>query len=127
MAVSFARVARRLEAQSVAEIIEWVRSALGLTYADVALLAGATVRSAQRWGDINDTTVPAGAHRDRLAQLRDLKRLLEQTFPSENAALEWVHRPVPLLEGRRPIDVIQIAEIDRVVSVLAGSYAGAFA
>jgi uncharacterized protein (DUF2384 family) len=127
MAATFARAARRLEAQSVAQIIEWAREGLGLTYADVARLAGATVRSAQRWGDLNDLTIPAGEHRNRFTQLRDLKRLLEQTFPTENDAVEWVHRPVPLLEGRRPIDVIRIGEIGRVVSVLSGAYSGAFA
>lgn len=127
MAATFARAARRLEAQSVAQIVEWARQALGLTYADVARLAGATVRSAQRWGDVNDLTIPAGEHRDRVTQLRDLKRLLDQTFPTENDAIEWLHRPVPLLEGRRPIDAIRIGDIDRVVGVLSGAYSGAFA
>ena len=119
--------ARRLEARSVAEIIEWTRTALGLTYRDVGMLAGAATRTAQRWGDADDPTVPSREHRAKLGQLRDLKRLLASAFPEESVALEWLHREVPLLDARRPIDLIRRGELGPVVEVLAGVHAGAFA
>lgn len=122
-----ATAARRLEARSVAEIIDWARTALGLTYRDLGTLAGATTRTAQRWGDARDLTVPSGEHRAKIEQLRDLKRLLASTFSNEDVALEWLHREVPLLAHRRPIDLIRRGELEPVVEVLAGAHAGAFA
>lgn len=119
---------KRLEAQSVAEIIGWARDALGLTYREVGEIAGATTRTAQRWGDADNLTVPSGEHRAKIEELRDLKRLLTLSFPDdEAAALAWLHRSVPALQRRRPIDLIRHGEVDAVVGVLAGAYAGAYA
>jgi uncharacterized protein (DUF2384 family) len=119
--------ARRLEAQSTSELVAWVRKYLGLTYKQVGSLTGATTRTAQRWGNPDELTVPAGDHRLKVEQLRDLKRLLASTFPDGDVALQWLHREVPLLDGRRPIDLIKRGDLDPVVEVLAGAHAGAFA
>ena len=124
--MAVAGTARRLEARSVAEIIGWARAALGLTYREVGALVGATTRTAQRWGDARDLTVPSGEHRAKLEQLRDLKRLLAGTFPQEDDALEWLHREVPLLDDRRPIDLIRRGELEPVLEALAALYAGVF-
>jgi uncharacterized protein (DUF2384 family) len=122
-----ASTARRLESQSIAELVAWARTILGLTYREVGEIAGATTRTAQRWGDRETLSIPEGAHRTRLEQLRDLRRLLGSTFADEHVALEWLHRPVPLLEDRRPIDLIRRGELEPIVEVLAGAHAGAFA
>jgi uncharacterized protein (DUF2384 family) len=121
-----ATAARRLEAESTAELVSWMRSYLGLTYKQVGTLAGATTRTAQRWGKADELTVPSGDHRVKVEQLRDLKRLLVSTFPDEQVALKWLHREVPLLGGRRPIDLIKRGNLDPVVEVLAGAHAGVF-
>jgi uncharacterized protein (DUF2384 family) len=118
---------RRLEARSIAELVGWIRAYLGLTYSELGSLAGATTRTAQRWGDPRELTIPSGEHRARLEQLRELKRLLSSSFPDETVALEWLHREVPLLQGHRPIDLVRRGELHRVIEVLAGAYAGAFA
>jgi hypothetical protein len=119
--------ARRLEAQATAELVGWIRAYLGLTYSQLGSLTGATTRTAQRWGDARDLSVPSGAHREKLEQLRDLKRLLASTLPDEQVALEWLHREVPLLRGRRPIDLIRRGDLRPVIDILAGAHAGAFA
>jgi len=119
--------ARRLEAESTAELVSWMREYLGLTYKQVGILAGATTRTAQRWGNADELTVPSGDHRVKVEQLRDLKRLLVSTFPDEQVALRWLHREVALLGGRRPIDLIKRGDLDPVVEVLEGAHAGAFA
>jgi len=118
---------RRLEAKSTAELVGWIRAYLGLTYSELGSLTGATTRTAQRWGDARDLILPSGEHRAKLEQLRELKRLLARTFPSESVALDWLHREVPLLEGHRPIDLIRRGELRPIVQVLAGAHAGAFA
>lgn len=125
-----AATARRLEARSVAEIIGWARAALGLTYRELGALAGAATRTAQRWGDADDASLPTGERRAAIEELRDLRRLLATVFPGkagEAAALEWLHREVPLLAHRRPIDLIRRGELGPVVELLAGAHAGAFA
>jgi uncharacterized protein (DUF2384 family) len=122
-----APAARRLEAKSTAELVAWIRSFLGLTYSELGLLAGATTRTAQRWGGAKELTLPSGEHRAKLEQLRELKRLLGSTFPNETVALEWLHRDVPLLQGHRPIDLVRRGELRPVIEVLAGAHAGAFA
>ena len=122
-----APAARRLEAKSTAELISWIRKSLGLTYSELGSLVGATTRTAQRWGDARDLTVPSGERRAKLEQLREFKRLLASTFPNEAVALKWLHREVPLLQGHRPIDLIRRGELRRVIEVLAGAHAGAFA
>jgi uncharacterized protein (DUF2384 family) len=122
-----ASAARRLEAKSTAELVAWIRAFLGLTYSELGLLAGATTRTAQRWGAGKELTLPSGEHRAKLEQLRELKRLLGSTFPTETIALEWLHRDVPLLQGHRPIDLVRQGELRPVIEVLAGAHAGAFA
>ena len=129
MPISGAAAARRLEARSVAEIIGWARAALGLTYRELGALAGATTRTAQRWADADAASLPRGDRRVSIDELRDLRRLLAAAFQGktgERAALEWLHREVPLLEHRRPIDLIRRGELAPVVEVLAGAHAGAF-
>jgi hypothetical protein len=119
--------ARRLESAAVAELVGWVRRTLGLTYREIGALAGATTRTAQRWGDPEDLTVPSLEHRPALDHLREMRRLLEAAFPDADTIVAWVHRAVPLLEGRRPIDLVRRGELEPVLGVLAGVYAGAFA
>lgn len=118
--------ARRLEAESTAQLVRWTREYLGLTYKQVGALAGTSTRTAQRWGDADELTLPSGERRARVEQLRDLKRLLASTFPDEHLALQWLHREVKLLGGRRPIDLVKRGDLDPVVEVLAGARAGAF-
>ena len=100
---------------------------LGLSYREVAEITGATTRTAQRWGNAADATLPRRERRTKVDELRELLRLLAVTFPRPADALEWLHREVPLLEQRRPIDLIRRGEVRPVVAVLAGAYAGAFA
>lgn len=122
-----ATAARRLEAQSTAELIGWTRTYLGLNYSVLGSLIGVTTRTAQRWGDARDPTVPSSDHRAKIEQIRELKRLLGTTFPNESVALEWLHREVPLLQRRRPVDLIRQGQFQPIIEVLAGAHAGAFA
>lgn len=119
--------ARKLEAEATADLIAWARRVLGLTYRELAVFTGATLRTAQRWGDAAALTRPSPEHRPHLDALRELHRLLGRTFADPVAAATWLHREVPLLDGARPIDRIRAGDVDGVVEVLAGAHAGAFA
>ena len=120
-------IARRLERESVAEVLEWARSTLGLTHRELGELAGATTRTAQRWANPDAGVLPRREGRTKVDQLRDLRRLLVATFPEPAQAVAWMHREVPLLEGRRPIELVRRGDLVPVVGVLAGFQSGAFA
>lgn len=115
-----------MESAAVADIVAWARRILGFSYREIGALAGATPRTAQRWGNPDDPTVPRPAHRQALDHLREMRRLLAGTFRDDQTVVAWVQRAVPLLDGRRPIDFIRCGEIEPVLHVLAGAYAGAF-
>lgn len=123
--------ARKLEAEANADLVAWAREVLGLTYRELAAYTGATLRTAQRWGRAAALTRPSAEHRPRLDALRELRRLLGRTFGDGSdgaaAAADWLYRAVPLLDGARPIDRVRAGDVDAVVAVLAGAYAGAFA
>lgn len=123
--------ARKLEAEATADLVAWVRQVLGLTYRELAAYTGATLRTAQRWGDAAALTRPSAEYRPHLEALRELRRLLGRTFgdgpDGDTASATWLHRAVPLLAGARPIDRVRAGDVDAVVEVLAGAYAGAFA
>ena len=127
MVVTLPTPARKLEAAATADLVAWARQTLGLTYREIAVLTGATLRTAQRWGDAADLTRPSAEHRPRLDALRELRRLLGLTFADTTAAATWLHREVPLLAGARPIDRVRAGDVDAVIEVLAGAHAGAFA
>lgn len=127
MPATLPTLARTLEAEATADLVAWAREVLGLTYRELAGFTGATLRTAQRWGAAAALTRPSAEHRPRLDALRELRRLLGRTFGDPTAAATWLHREVPLLDGARPIDRIRAGDVDAVVEVLAGAYAGAFA
>jgi uncharacterized protein (DUF2384 family) len=119
--------ARKLEAAATRKLVQWTRSTLGFTYREVGVLFGATPRTAQRWTDPKTHAMPSPTHRVRLDEVRELRRLLEQVFATPKDAQVWLRRAVPLLQGRRPIDLIQRGHVDEVNRVLAGLYSGTFA
>lgn len=119
--------AKKLEAEATRKLMLWTRRKLGFTYRDVGVLIGTTSRTAQRWTDPKSHAVPGPKHRARVEELRELRRLLDLVFETPAAGEAWLRREVPLLDGRRPIDLIRRGEIGAVTSVLAGLYTGTFA
>lgn len=118
--------AKRLEARSTAEIVQWIREFLGLTYKQVGQITGTTTRTAQRWGNPSELSVPAEPHRARLQQLREVQRLLGVVFADPSAGHDWLFSAVPALHGQRPIDLIRGGEVAAVTGILAGLHAGTF-
>ncbi len=118
--------AKRLEARSTADIVRWIREFLGFTYKQVGQITGTTTRTAQRWGNPTELSVPAEPHRARLQQLREVQRLLAVVFPQANDGHDWLFSAVPALQGQRPIDLIRAGDIAAVTGILAGLHAGTF-
>jgi uncharacterized protein (DUF2384 family) len=37
----------------------------------------------------------------------DLRRAMKETFISDDAAREWLHRPIPMFKGETPADLLR--------------------
>jgi hypothetical protein len=60
--------------------------------------------------------------RDRLEALCQISHHLDLISLNWEDGVTWLATPVPLLQGRRPIDFIRKGEHDEVLAVLAGLY-----
>lgn len=114
-----------LELKVATRAIEWARTALGLSYAEVGGAVGASERTVIRWTQRSHP--PRREHRDRIEKLNELRQLLTTLFgDNATAAQEWLHEPVPMLRGRTPLSLIVRGQVDDVIGVLAGLESGAF-
>ena len=52
---------------------------------------------------------------DRAARLARTVALAEKTFANADKAIRWLHRELPLLGGRRPIDLVRTQAGARIV------------
>jgi putative toxin-antitoxin system antitoxin component (TIGR02293 family) len=114
----------RLERETARKTIEEARESFGLNYEDIASALDVTRRMLLRYRKEKNT--PSAKVRDRLEALRQISHLLDEVFGDPEDGLRWLYTPVPLLQGRRPIDLMRKGELDQVLSVLAGHYSGAF-
>ena len=120
-----ANVRAALELRVATRAIEWSRTALGLSYAEVGGAIGASERTVIRWAQHSHP--PRREHRDRIEKLNELRQLLTTIFGANaTAAQEWLHEPVPMLRGRTPLSLIVQGQLDDVIGVLAGLESGAF-
>ncbi len=114
----------RLERETARKTIEDARESFGLTYGDLASTLDVTRRMLLRYRKEKNT--PSPKVRDRLEALRQISHLLDLIYVNREDGLPWLYTPVPLLQGRRPIDLMRKGKLDEVLSVLAGHYSGAF-
>jgi putative toxin-antitoxin system antitoxin component (TIGR02293 family) len=112
-----------LEKKVAKDTIDQAHQLFGLDYVEVASALGVDRRTIFRYR--TDGSVPSPDIRARLGKIREIAHLLNAVFASHDAQLQWLYSPVPLLRGRRPIDLIRQGELDEVLSVLAGVYTGA--
>ena len=60
---------------------------------------------------------------DRSGRLARVRALAEETFGDRDKADRWLHRELPVLDGRRPIDLIRTQAGTRMVEDLLASIA----
>ncbi len=92
--------------------------------ADIAAALQVARRTVQRY--TSGDSFPTRRVRGNIADLREISILLEETFSDEADAIRWLNTTVPMLKGRRPIDLIQRGKLDEVITALATFQAGAF-
>ena len=114
-----------LERKAAQTTIEEARGAFGLNYIDIASALDVDRRTLLRYRKLLNTPVPET--RERLEALRQIAFLIDEVFESREDGLRWLYQPVPLLQGRRPVDLIRKGELNEVLSILAGLYSGSHA
>ena len=92
--------------------------------ADLAAALQVDRRTVQRYS--SGTSYPTRRVRDSIADLRELSILLDEIFLGEADALRWLNKTVPVLKGRRPIDLIKRGKLDEVITALTTFQTGAF-
>lgn len=113
----------KLEKQRAHNTIHLAQQTLQLNNAEIASALSVDRRTILRYR--NRDSVPSASTRTKFIKLEEMIYLLKEVFVSDDARLEWLHSSVPLLRGRRPIDLIREGELDEVLSVLSGLLSGA--
>lgn len=116
-------IAEELDKKSARETVEEAQQSFGLKYVELASALGVTSRSLLRYRNL--VSVPSRAVQARLEKLRQISHLMAVIFDGRDAQMQWLYSTVPMLQGRRPIDLIRRGELDEVLGVLAGLYSGA--
>ncbi|MCX6071371.1 MAG: DUF2384 domain-containing protein [Chloroflexi bacterium] len=118
------QTAVRHERKDARRAVAEAQKNLGLNSGELAKLLDVDRRTILRYR--KETSAPSEHVRKRIQALRDLNDLLDQVFPSREAAQDWLYSPVPSLRARRPIDLLRAGNLEEVVSELAGLDGGVF-
>ena len=114
---------RTLERQAAQETVDAAVAVLELNFEQLAEALQVDRRTVYRYR--KRQTVPTPEVRRRFDILREIIQLLEEIFATPDDRQAWLYRSVPLLRGRRPIDLMLRAELEPVAEILAGYQAGA--
>jgi uncharacterized protein (DUF2384 family) len=115
---------KELELVEAQNTFEKFKEAYEWDNADIAAALQVARRTVQRYA--NGDSFPTRRVRSNIADLREISILLDETFSDEADAIRWLNTTVPMLKGRRPIDLIQRGKLDEVITALATFQAGAF-
>jgi uncharacterized protein (DUF2384 family) len=95
--------------------VEAAHDALGLTYRQIAAAIGADESTLHRWR--SGESEPRSVFRSRMDALHEFQQeLLDAVSP--RAAREWLRTPVPALDGRRPLDLLEEGRIELLTRLL---------
>jgi hypothetical protein len=83
----------------------WLKSK-GLTANDISQLAAVSDSTARRWVNEADESSPGGEHADRVIVIAKILNHLRHAMTARGAT-QWLKRPHPALDDRRPIDELK--------------------
>jgi uncharacterized protein (DUF2384 family) len=121
MAESLVKQLELVEAQNT---FEKFKEAYEWDNADIAAALQVDRRTVQRYS--SGDSYPTRRVRGNIADLREISILLDEIFSDQADAIRWLNTKVPMLKGRRPIDLIQKGRLDEVITALATYQSGAF-
>jgi transcriptional regulator with XRE-family HTH domain len=95
--------------------VEDAHDALGLTYRQIAAAVGADESTLHRWR--SGESAPRSIFLSRMDALREFQQELLDTM-NPDAARAWLHAPLPVLEGRAPLNLLQAGRIEPLTRLL---------
>jgi len=108
---------------AIADRIQVIEKASSLTAREVAQLLSTTPETISRWR--GGKTEPQPKLRDSLLQLEWLVTELGELYPPQQAHL-WLFSRHKLLDGDRPVDLIQRGQTEKVLQIIAQLKDGAY-
>lgn len=110
-------VRHRARGPMLAEVVR----VLGVSQEILARMLNVSTRTAHRW--LKGARPRA---KSELDQLTRIVRLLQDTFPSQDAIRTYLNHPNPSLGGKKPISVLTRGEFDRVAADLRAFQEGVY-
>jgi len=108
---------------AIAERIEIIEKSAHVSAREVAQLLRTTPETISRWR--GGKTEPQPKMRDSLLQLEWLTTQLAELYNPMEAHL-WLFSQHKLLDGQRPVDLIECGETEQVLKIIAQLKDGAF-
>ena len=97
---------------------------LALDSEELATALGVTPRTVDRWQ--TEQAIPQRATRERIGQLLDLERELQETFNSLEAIHTWLNTDNHYLGGIKPVEALRVGRYDRAQVALEALTSGVF-
>lgn len=95
--------------------VEDAHDVLGLTYRQLAAALGADESTLHRWRA--GESAPRTIFLSRMDALREFQQELLETM-APGAARAWLHTPVPALDDRRPVELLETGRIEPLTRLL---------
>lgn len=108
------------EERSTKEIASWLAHCLETSQGSLAELLGVSTRTLQRWVSKADTVQPEGDDARRVRVVARIVNHLRHSLTGPGV-VRWFSLPHPLLNGRRPIDLLDDPAAVEQLSALAAS------
>jgi putative toxin-antitoxin system antitoxin component (TIGR02293 family) len=113
-----------IETRAIDQTLSWAHDEVGLTFEQIGGILDVSERTLRRWR--REQQVPRARQKERIEDLAELRFVLMDVFPEEEARMQWLHSPSRLLRGRTPVSLLRRRQVARVVSALATLESGAF-
>lgn len=105
-------------------VLNQLCSHLALDSQELAVILGVTPRTLDRWQ--SEQAIPQRATRERIKQLLQLERELQETFNDQSASRRWLNTDNHYLGGIKPIEALRVGRNDRVEAALEALASGIF-
>ncbi len=107
---------------TIKDELEQAKEIFEFTWPEVAHVFNATERTIHRWR--KGESKPFPAYQKRLQQMDDLLDLMNEFFQNREYIRDWLHKKVPALQNRRPINMLKQGRIEEVYEVLGRAVDG---
>lgn len=106
-----------------AEKLETIKEDTGLSRQEIAQIVGTSPRSVIRWA--SGQVVPRGTPKERLLELAVVSQLAAKVMRPDAVGV-WFFAPNPLLDYKRPVDLVAKGKYREVIGAIQSTGEGVF-